>query len=203
MYQKMNQEQIHTHHYPGSYRDPVAWRTILAGVIFTVFAQIMFNMAGNAFGILSLIPVYRGIWISSGYSSMGTVWTLITTMLSAFCGGYLIGRFLRRTSIETTGYNALMAWVVTVLLFMLIINNSSGSLMMGTVHSISHTEFDDLKQVSQMAAMLTFIIVIGGAVFAYLGGRLGNCATFTKAVDPEPQTRPMMTKSTRSKGSSK
>lgn len=171
----------------------VSWSAVFAGVVMAFAAQIILNLIGVSIGAATM----QGAEPSPGaFSLSAAVWTAITGIIAAFIGGYTAGRLAGEPEKSTAGWHGLISWAASIIAITLVMTTAAGGLLAGPLQSMASqstaaitggatggaTADVDPGSIA-VAAIVTAIALVLGALAAWFGGSAGTVKVSTLRTD--------------------
>lgn len=115
----------------------VAWGAVLAGVVLSLVAQLIFNMIGIGVGAATVGPGTGETPSAETLSIGAAVWWTVSGILAALIGGYAAGRLSGRPRPSTAAWHGLTSWAVTTLVLAYLVTTAVGGLLGGATRLMS------------------------------------------------------------------
>jgi hypothetical protein len=91
------------------------WSAVIAGVVAALIFQVLFLMVGFGLGLLSIdVPTAESAPKAVTWAVFA--WWAVSSVMSAFAGGWVAANFSESFSAEARATHALMAWAIATLI---------------------------------------------------------------------------------------
>jgi hypothetical protein len=115
----------------------VAWGAIAAGVVISLVAQALLNLAGVGVGLGTLDPGTSDNPSAQTFTIAAGVWWAVSGILAALAGGYAAGRLSGDPKESTAAWHGLTTWAATTLVIIYLASTAAASLVGGALNAVS------------------------------------------------------------------
>ena len=115
----------------------VSWGAILAGVALALVTQLVLSMIGVGIGASTLDPGTGDNPSASGFSITAAIWWGVSGIIASFLGGFVAGRMAGVPKESTASWHGLTSWAVTTLVIFYLLTTTIGSLLGGTLTTLT------------------------------------------------------------------
>ena len=119
----------------------ISWGAVIAGIVTALVVQLLLNMLGVGLGFASFDPMASAAENPDAQTAslVAAAWWAVSGIIAAFIGGLAAGRLSGKPKGSTTAWHGLIAWAATTLLIVYLITTTAGSLLGGTLSTLSNT----------------------------------------------------------------
>jgi hypothetical protein len=118
----------------------VRWGAVLAGLFFTVVAQILLTVLGLAIGLTAVDPHAGAPGAGMGWGA--AIWAVLSLLISLFVGAYITGRLSGVLNQTDGAFNGALTWAVSLVTMLYLVGSGAGALVSGVfgmVGSVAQT----------------------------------------------------------------
>ena len=170
-----------------------SWSAIAAGTLTSLIIQVMLTMLGLGVGLIATdVPTVNTAPVA--VSAAAVLWFIASGIFSAFVGGAVAGALSPSLSDRARGSHALAAWALATLIVVgaTLLTASGGASVAGqlagpyvnvnsrltnmqtvrpNVPPPTQAQLEAARKAAATAMFVSFIGLVLGAVFAFIGGR--------------------------------
>ncbi len=170
-----------------------SWSAIAAGTLTSLIIQVMLTMLGLGVGLIATdVPTANNAPVA--VSAAAVLWFIASGIFSAFVGGAVAGALSPSLSDRARGSHALAAWALATLIVVgaTLLTASGGASVAGqlagpyvnvnsrltTMQTVrpnvpppTQAQLEAARKAAATAMFVSFIGLVLGAVFAFIGGR--------------------------------
>lgn len=115
----------------------VSWGAVFAGAVIALVCQFLLSLLGIGIGASTLHPATSGTPDAGTFSIVGAIWYAVTSLISAFIGGFVAARLSGRPLASNGGLHGLTTWAVTTIFLLYLLTTAIGGLLGGALSGIS------------------------------------------------------------------